>query len=122
MLGGPSREGGFQRMPPRPIDYRVLLDEGTGPIRVSNEQQLYELACRQEFADGCYRTGSLHLQSRDVARAIPALDRACEFKSGSACADLAALYERSDLALPDSAKAATYRQRACASGVADSCR
>ena len=122
ILAGQSREGDFQRMPPRAIDYRVLLQEGTGPIRASNEQQLYELACRQEFADGCYRIGSLHLQSRDVARAIPALDRACEFKSGSACADLAALYERSDLVLHDSAKAAAYRQQACASGVADACQ
>jgi TPR repeat protein len=109
-------------MPPRTSDYRVLLQEGLGPIHVSNEQQLYELACRQEFADGCYRIGSLQLQSRDVARAIPTLDRACELKSGSACADLAALYERSDLVLQDTAKAAAYRQRACASGVADTCR
>jgi TPR repeat protein len=109
-------------MPPRAIDYRVLLQEGLGPIRASNDQQLYELACRQEFADGCYRVGSLQLQSRDVARAVLTLDRACEFQSGPACADLAALYEQSDLVLHDRAKSAAYRQRACASGIADACR
>jgi len=122
MLGGPSREAGFQRMPPRPIDYRVLLQEGTGPIHVSSEQQLFELACKQEFADGCYRSGSLYLRSRDIARAIPTLDRACEFKSGPACADLAALYERSDLVLSDGTKAAAYRKQACGLGFANACR
>ncbi len=122
LRAGHSGGGDFQRTPPRPADYRVLLDEGTGPVRASGEQQLYELACKQEFGDACRRIGSLYLQSRDVSRAIPALDRACAFKFGSACADLAALYERSDLVLPDSAKAAAYRQQACASGVADACR
>jgi hypothetical protein len=122
LAGGQSALGGFQRMPPRALDYRVLLDEGTGPVRASNERQLYELACHQEFADACRRVGSMHLQSRDVAQAIPALDRACAFKAASACTELATLYQRGDLVLPDSTKAAAYRQKACALGVADACR
>jgi hypothetical protein len=118
-VAGPS---GFQHMPPLPADYRVLLQEGMGPVAIASEQHMYELACRQEFADGCLRVGTLYLQSRDIARAIPALERACDLKSGSACMELATLFERGEQVLPDSSKSAAYLKKACALGVANACR
>ena len=108
-------------MPPRAVDYRVLLQEGTGPIRFSSEHQMYELACRQEFADACRRIGAAHLQSRDIARALPVLERACELTAAAACIDLATLFERGDLVLPDAAKSAAYLKKACALGVESAC-
>jgi TPR repeat protein len=117
---GEPRE--FQHMPPRAVDYRVLLQEGNGPIRVANETQLYEMACRQEFADGCSRLGGIYLQAGDVAHAIPTLDRACELKAGSACMDLAALFGGSGRVLRDDTRSAAYFKKACALGVAGACR
>ena len=112
----------FQHMPPRAVDYRVLLQEGNGPIRVANAAQLYEMACRQEFADGCSRIGAMYLQTGDVVHAIPALDRACELKAASACMDLATLFERGDRVLRDDTRSAAYFKKACALGVAGACR
>jgi hypothetical protein len=117
-----SQAAGFQHMPPRAVDYRVLLDEGTGPVTAANEAQLYELACHQEFADGCLRVGLLHLQARETARAIPLLERACNFKSAEGCVNLATLFERGDLVLADRAKAEVYLKKACTLGVASACR
>ena len=121
--GQPSAEPGrFEHMPPRPVDYRVLLQEGNGPIHATSDGQLYEMACGQEFADGCLRIGGMYLQAGDVTRAIRALDRACELKAGSACMDLATLFARSDQVLRDDARSAAYLKKACALGVAGACR
>ena len=109
-------------MPPSIQDYRILLEDGKGPIPDKTNLQIYDRACKQGWADGCSHRGHQQLQARDVKGGVESLSRACDLNMATACADLGAMFERGDPVLPDPARAATFLARACALGVASACR
>lgn len=44
-----------RRMPPRIADYPIVLQGAKGPMRGLTSVELYQMACRQGFVDGCAR-------------------------------------------------------------------
>ncbi len=81
-------------------------------------------ACSAGSMEACAEAGDRFLQTgtRDVARALGALERACAARRGSACARLARVYEDADGARPDAALAVQLREQACSAGDGRSCR
>ncbi len=46
-----------RRTAPAAADYQIILQGNKGPLRGMSSADLYSLACRQGFADGCQRAG-----------------------------------------------------------------
>lgn len=84
----------------------------------------YEKACGAGDARSCTEAGTRFLvaPTRDVTRAIPALESGCAAGAASSCARLARVYEEGDGADIDLEQAAQMRDRACAAGDGASCR
>jgi TPR repeat protein len=81
-------------------------------------------ACVAGSTQACSDAGNRFLTAptRDVERALSALQRGCEAKAAQACARLARVYEEGDGAKVDLAAAADLRDKACAAGDGPSCR
>jgi hypothetical protein len=50
---------GFTRLPPRDVDYPILLQEGTGLPADKTPQELHARACRQGWKEACGKLDSL---------------------------------------------------------------
>ena len=48
----------LRREPPGLADYRIVLQGAKGPMPEMTPAEIYRLACRQGFADGCRRAGA----------------------------------------------------------------
>ncbi len=81
-------------------------------------------ACAADAAGACAEAGDrwLRAETRDVARAIPALQRGCGGGNASACGRLASVYEEGDGIAANAALAAEMRDKACTAGDGKSCR
>jgi TPR repeat protein len=81
-------------------------------------------ACAADAAGGCAEAGDrwLRADTRDVARAIPALQRGCGGGNASACSRLARVYEEGEGIPANVALAAEMREKACTAGDGKSCR
>ena len=84
----------------------------------------FDRACSVSDADACAEAGDrfLRVETRDVARAIPALQGGCAAGGAKACVRLARVYEEGDGTAPDVAAAADLRDKACTAGDGKSCR
>src|SRR5258708_10854895 len=81
-------------------------------------------ACAADAAGACAEAGDrwLRAETRDVARALPALQRGCGGGNASACSRLARVYEEGDGIVANAALAAEMRDKACTAGDGKSCR
>ena len=81
-------------------------------------------ACVADAAGACAEAGDrwLRAETRDVARAIPALQRGCGRGNASACSRLARVFEEGDGIAPNAALAVEMREKACTAGDGKSCR
>ena len=81
-------------------------------------------ACTIGDAGSCAEAGDRWLQkpTRDVSRAIPALEIGCAASSARACVRMARVYEEGDGTDMNPPLAATMRDRACTAGDGASCR
>lgn len=81
-------------------------------------------ACNAGDANACADAGErwLSKDTRDVAKALSALESGCAGGSARACTRLARVYEEGDGADLDLARAAEMRDRACTAGDGASCR
>ena len=60
LAANPTASGlSFQKGRPAPADYPFLLQEGQGPLSALAPAELFGLACRQGWADGCERLAAL---------------------------------------------------------------
>ena len=122
---GPSAASAYRRASPLPADYPILLQEGQGPIEGLPAPELFDRACKQGWADGCSRLAGIYFAptggTRDVARAMNALDRACVLKAPSACADLGVILQEGDGVAADPEKGRDYLKKACDGGLRPAC-
>jgi len=107
----------------------VLTRDGRGaaPDDVAMKK-LAERACKLEHGDGCFLVAAIIEEGRagakkpDPAKAIPWLEKACDFEDARSCELLANRYlEGTNGARRDVAKAAARFERACALGSGEAC-
>jgi TPR repeat protein len=86
--------------------------------------EYFSRACAASDFGSCAEAGDrfLRQQTRDVGRAIPALETGCAGSSAQSCTRLARVYEEGDGTDVDLALAARMRDRACTAGDGPSCR
>ena len=72
--------GMLQHRAPRPVDYFIVLREGKGALPDRTPLELYDRACTQGWAIGCYNMALLYRRgegtARDEARVGEYLNRA----------------------------------------------
>ena len=84
----------WRRLPPRPADYAILLQEEQMGDTVTNNDPLalFDRACSVGWAPGCYSAVNASTQThgmpRDVGRALAYLRRACDLGMDNACREL----------------------------------
>jgi hypothetical protein len=81
----------LRRLPPRLEDYSLVLRQGKGPLTDKTPFEVYQRACTQGWADGCYSLAQLHWRgewtARDPAEANEYRRKACEDGLTAACSE-----------------------------------
>lgn len=71
---------------------------------------------------GCYEVAIYYLSSDDIEKTIEYMIKSCEYGNGTACANVAELYNQG-LGLPkDQNKAKVYNKKACDNGFISNCK
>lgn len=83
---------------------------------------LFEMACHQNAAEGCYQLGLLRYSAGDPDAATAPLERACSAGHADACEGLGAMYLHGHGVTADPDKAAALMRRACGLGSEAACQ